>query len=322
MKKIIISAPIEFIPDLKVEMMNEFDCTFSYQANKKETINLLKKNQFEAWMVSPCPSYIIDGELMDSCPSLKIIATPSTGSNHINIDDSKKRGIEVYTLKGTKEVNQIHASSEFTFNLMISTIRKTPYAFQAVRNGRWRESESQFRGRELDGMHLGIVGYGRIGSNLARYASAFRMNIYAYDPYLKINDKNVSQEHNLYDMISKIDVLVVCVHLNDETFKMINDDVFNSLRKGAYFINTSRGEVVDENSLVRNLQNGKIYAAGIDVISDEMTGKKSEHPLIKYAQTHENLIITPHIAGLTYDSERKAQTAAYSAIKKILINSL
>ena len=168
-------------------------------------------------------------------------------------------------------------------------------------------------------MRLGIIGYGRIGSNLANYAHAFRMIIHAYDPYITINDAHVSQEYDLYEMATKIDVLVVCVHLNDETFKMIDDDVFGSLRDGTYFINTSRGDVIDEASLIRHLENGKILAAGIDVISDEMTGKKSEHPLIKYAQKQNNLIITPHIAGLTYDSERKAQTAAYVAINKKLI---
>ena len=101
---------------------------------------------------------------------------------------------------------------------------------------------------------------------------------------------------------------------------MINDDLFNNMKKGVYFINTSRGDVVDEDVFIKYLMNGKIKAAGVDVISDELTGDKNEHPLVKYAKSNDNLIITPHIAGLTFDSERKAQTAAYNAIKEFLID--
>ena len=87
------------------------------------------------------------------------------------------------------------------------------------------------------------------------------------------------------------------------------------MKDGVYFINTSRGEIVNEMDLITCLKNGKILAAGVDVISNEFTGDKNQNPLIQYAKEHDNLIITPHMAGLTYDSERKAQTATYEAIK-------
>ena len=90
------------------------------------------------------------------------------------------------------------------------------------------------------------------------------------------------------------------------------------MKDGVYFINTSRGDVVDETDLLNFLKNGKIEAAGLDVISDELKGDFNNHPLIDYAKKHDNLIITPHMAGLTYDSERKAQTASFHAIKDYL----
>ena len=317
-KKILITAPLEFLPVLKNRIAEEYSLTYAYGATEEEIIELLREQQFSAWMVSPCPTYFIGKKLVELCPTLRIIATPSTGSNHVDVNYLQQRGLGFFALKGTEVVDTIYASSEFTFNLLISVIRKTPYAFQAVLDGKWREVEHLYRGRELDGLTLGIIGYGRIGRNLSRYSQAFRMKILAYDPYVQISGSSVVQFDSLTEMLSKADVVAICVHLNDDTFHMVDDNLFKAMKDGVYFINTSRGDVVDEAAFIRNLQNGKILAAGVDVISDEYTGDKNYHPLIEYAKTHDNLIITPHIAGLTYDSERKAQTAAYEAIKQHL----
>jgi len=317
-KKLLVSAPMEFLPDLKEKMRKKYECTFAYQVGEKEISSILKSNDFDAWLVSPCPNFQIDGKIMDLCPSLNIISTPSTGSNHINLKDAIVRKIDIFSLKDSETVNTITASSEFTFNLMISTIRKTPYAFQGVKNGEWRESEGKYRGRELSGLTLGIIGFGRIGSNLARYSLAFRMIVLAYDPYVQISNPDVTQCNTLSELLPKVDVVVVCVHLNDETFGMIDGNIFEQMKDGVYFINTSRGDVVNETDFISYLMKDKILAAGVDVISDEFTGDKNSHPLIQYSKSHDNLIITPHIAGLTYDSERKAQMAAYEEIVNYL----
>jgi D-3-phosphoglycerate dehydrogenase / 2-oxoglutarate reductase len=317
-KKLLISAPVDFMPILKTEMLSEFDCTFSYGAGREETATKLKNHSFDAWLVSPCPTYKIEGKMIDLCPSLKIVATPSTGSNHLDVTYIEKKGIGFYCLRDTEIVNEIYASSEFTFNLMISTIRKTPFAFESVRKGQWRNVESSYRGRELNGLTLGVIGYGRIGGNMARYSRAFGMNIVSYDPYVIIENANVQQADSIDELLAVADVIVLCVHLNDETYRMVDTGLFEKMKHGVYFINTSRGDVVDEAALIKYLRNGKIEAAGLDVISEELTGNKDEHPLIRYARKHDNLIITPHMAGLTYDSELKAQTAAFHAIKDFL----
>jgi len=317
-KSILVTAPLDFLQDLKKQIENEFNCTYAYQAGKDETKKLLRENEFEGWLVSPCPTYLVNHEIMSCCPSLKIIATPSTGSNHIDIPDAEKNNIHVFALKGTDVIDNIFASSEFTFNLLISTIRNTPYSFNAVKEGNWRDIEEKFRGRELNGLKLGIIGFGRIGKNLAKYSNAFGMEIYAYDPYVKINSGYVDQQDNLNEMLEFCDAVAVCVHLNPETFKMINEDIFSRMKDGVFFVNTARGDVIDEQAFLKYLKNGKIKAAGVDVISDEYTTSKDDHPLINYCKENSNLIITPHIAGLTYDSERKAQSAAYEAIKKYI----
>ena len=315
-KKILISAPVDFLPELKKTIQDETNALFSYGADRDRIETLLKDNAFDGWMITPSPTYFIDREMLTLCPSLKIIATPSTGSNHIEVSYLQEKDIKLYTLKESDIVNKIYASSEYTFNLMISVVRKTPFAFQSVLKGKWREVEFDFRGRELHGLTIGIIGFGRIGSNLARYSLAFGMKIIAFDPYATIENHDVVQYNNINEMLPKADVVAVCVHLNQETYKMINDSVFSLMKDGVYFINTSRGDIVDENDFLKYLMNGKIEAAGVDVISDELTSDINDNILVKYARKEDNLIITPHIAGLTYDSERKAQTAAYNAIKK------
>ena len=307
---------MEFLSDLNEKMCSEFNCVFSYGNEREKTESLLKKHNFEAWMVSPCPTYFIDKQMLNLCPTLRIISTPSTGSNHIDVSFVRERGIELFTLRGTKTVEQIYASSEFTFNLIISTIRNTPFAFQSALEGNWRNVEVNYRGRELNGLSLGIIGYGRIGRNIAKYSNAFGMKISAYDPYVKVNTSFVNQIKSLDELLPHADVIVVCVHLNEETNGMIDGNIFSQMKDGVYFINTSRGDVINERDFITYLNNGKILAAGVDVISDEFNIDKDQHPLINYARNHKNLIITPHIAGLTYDSEEKAQKAAYEAIKR------
>jgi D-3-phosphoglycerate dehydrogenase len=315
---ILVSAPLDFLPELKERISDEMSLVYAYGAGEERTKGLLCNDSFDAWLVAPCPTYLINRAMIDSCPSLKIISTPSTGTNHIDVEHAESKGIRIFCLRGSGIVNKIYASSEFTFNLMISTIRKTPYAFRAVCEGRWRESEGLLRARELAGLTLGIIGFGRIGGNVAKYASAFGMRVLAYDPYKQVDNPDVVQEDALDDLLGEADVIVVCVHLNDETRGMINSCAFEKMKDGVYFINTSRGDVIDEGALLKFLDSGKIAAAGVDVISGEFSEGRNDHPLIRYARTHDNLIITPHIAGLTFDSERKAQTAAYEAIREYL----
>lgn len=318
--KILVSAPLDFLPELKQTITDEMSLVYAPEVNRAEIERLLVENDFAAWLVAPRPTYSIDREIIDLCPSLKIISTPSTGSDHLDLDYIKFRDIGFFSLKEADIVKEIFASSEFTFNLMISTIRNTPYAFRAACEGKWRTSLTVLRGRELNGLTLGIIGFGRIGSNLSRYALAFGMKVIIYDPYKKSDNPEIIQENSLDNLLAAADVISVSVHLNKKTYKMINDSVFGKMKNGVYFINTSRGDVVDEPALLRNLISGKIKAAGLDVIGNELTedNDKKDHSLIQYARRHQNLIITPHIAGLTFDSEKKAQTAAYRAVRKFL----
>ena len=135
-----------------------------------------------------------------------------------------------------------------------------------------------------------------------------------FDPYInKISDSRVNVCENLETLLKNSDIVAICVHLNSETKCMIGSNEIGQMKDGAFLINTSRGETIEEKALINALKSGKITAAGIDVVCEEHLLPKKENILINYAKSNENLIVTPHIAGLTIDSENKAQRAAYDA---------
>lgn len=300
----LVTTPTYFMPEMEKSLSRVFRCRFAPRADKDVVTDLIV--DAEVLICQPCPEYRIDSDVLKGASKLKVIASTSTGTNHIDTEYCKANNIEIVSLRYSHKVKSIVASSEFTFGLVLAVTRQIPQAFGNVKAGRWREDEDIFRGIELRGKTLGIIGYGRIGSNNARYARAFGMNVIAHDPHVTITNPDIWQLDNPYDVIRDADILLVCVHLDDSTLNMVNDYWFNCMKDGVYFINTSRGEVVDEAALLKNLKSGKVAAAGLDVISEEFTSDKNTHPVIEYARNNINLIVTPHIAGLTHDSERKA----------------
>ena len=201
---------------------------------------------------------------------------------------------------------------------MLSALKKIPKAISVVKSGHWRDEEDILRSKELFGKNLGIIGFGRIGSNLAKYAKAFNMNVYAYDPFKKINNKSIIQK-KFQDVLKIADILFVCVNLNDKTKNMINKNWFKQIKNGAVLINTSRGEVIVEKEIIKSLKSKKLSYAVTDVVSQEQSDI-SKNILVKYSKKNDNLIITPHVAGLTIESETKAAKQSYITLNKFFKN--
>jgi len=315
--RLLFSSPYYFFPKAIINHLNKkFEITYAHNASPSEVKKILPK--IEIWITSTCPSYVIDASFIKLAPRLKIIATPSTGTNHINLDYAPKMGITVLSLKKTKGVKNIYASSEFSFALMLATIKKLNKAMEATQCGAWRDKEHEFRNIELHGKTLGLIGFGRIGKNMAKYAKSFGMNVLAYDPFTKVKVPRVQQMSQLNDLLRKSDIVSVHCVLNEKTRGMFNKRCFDAMKKGSVFLNTSRGEIIDEEALIKSLKNGKLKAAAVDVISNEHVKNKKDHPLIQYSREHDNLFITPHIAGCTVDSEVKAITEIIQQIEQYL----
>ena len=249
----------------------------------------------------------IDRQMIDAGRRLKAIVTATTGLDHIDVEHARSCGIEVLSLHGeTDFLRTVSATAEHTWALLLGLHRRIPQAVASVMAGSW--DRDNFRGNELNGKRLGIVGLGRIGRKVARYGLAFDMEVAAYDPYVPDWPREVTRTSSLVDLLRRSDVLCLHAPLNQETFGMIGAGELALLPAGAILVNTSRGELIDETALVKGLERGHLGGAGLDFIIHERNQvKRRRSPLMGYARAYDNLLTTPHIGGATYESMAKTE---------------
>jgi len=244
----------------------------------------------------------VDAALLAQCPRLRLIATPSTGHDHLDVKAAKAQGIEILSLRGeTVFLNSVTATAELAWGLLLAAVRKLPAACAAANEGIW--ARDRFRGHQLSGKTLGILGFGRLGRMMADYAHAFRMPVIACEHTTDPLADGVRRV-DFDTLLRESDVLSIHVHLTEENRNLIDREAIKKMKPGAVLINTSRGAIVDEAALVDSLEGGHLLAAGVDVIDGEWDSDLYNHTIVAYARTHENLIITPHIGGVTLQSQR------------------
>jgi len=263
----------------------------------------------------------IDRLILDEAKRMKCIVTPTTGINHIDNKYAIELGIDIISLKGEVAfLQEISATAELTWGLLLSLLRDIPNSTQdVIKKGNWQRNN--FYGNELKNKTLGVIGYGRLGKMVARYGKAFNMPVIAYDRNKISKDKFV-KFMSLEDLVSKSDVITVHLSLNDETKNIINENIFNQMKDGAILINTARGEIIDEEAFLFAL-NSKRISAAIDVLADEISLDNNwlkKNKLVQYAKKNDNLIITPHIGGVTYESVEQANLFMIKKLEKYLSN--
>lgn len=238
-------------------------------------------------------------------PRCQIIVSGTTGLNHLDVNDLNLAGIKVLSLQGqTKFLESITATAEHTLALLLSLVRIIPAAHGSVLSGKW--DRDSFKGHEVSGKTIGIIGYGRLGKIVANYCHALQMRILVYDPFVPDIEKRYKQVTSMEYLLGNIDYLTLHIPLNQETKKIADNNFFSLLRQGAYLINTSRGELIDENALLSVLENGKLAGAALDVLCDEEFFVQ-ENRLVQYARKHNNLLLTPHVGGCTWESMSKCE---------------
>ncbi len=240
----------------------------------------------------------ITDAMVRNAPDLRIISTATTGSDHIERGVLDERGIPVRTLREDGELLfNLTPAAELSWALVLAAARRLPAAVTHVRDGLWVREE--FPGVMLNGKRMGIVGCGRIGSWMARYATAFGMEVVGHDPHRDELPDGI-RRMELAQLVATADVLSVHVHLTDETRGLLSASLLGQCKPGLILVNTSRGAVVDEAALLEGLENGRIGAAGLDVLDGEPEIER--HPLVAYAREHDNLLITPHCGGFSPDA--------------------
>jgi len=246
-------------------------------------------------------------KIIESAKKLKIIATATTGLDHIDLDYCDKRDIKVISLRGENEfLGKITGTAELAFGLILSLSRKIPQSFESVKIGEWKREK--FEGNTLFGKTLGIVGLGRLGKMMASFAGSFGMKVLACDPNIKnFEFKNCNAKKVKFrDLVANSDFISIHVHLNEQTENMFNIDVFRYMKKTAFLINTSRGKIVNEKHLLAALKRKQIAGYAADVLDGELdfNGICAGNALVEYSKKVYNVIIVPHIGGMTYESRK------------------
>jgi D-3-phosphoglycerate dehydrogenase len=202
--------------------------------------------------------------------------------------------------------------------LILALARNLPWAFDHVRKGGW--DRDQFRGRQLLGKTLGLIGFGRLGKIVAKYAKAFGQNVIAHDPYVppKVFKRLGVKRVDLKSLLKNSDIVSLHAAHTPETDKLLKEEHFRLMKPAAYFVNTARGEIIDENSLLKALQNKWIAGAALDVMTAERgdASHLRNNPLLRYSVTHNNLLIVPHLGGATFEAMQITEDFVADLVKK------
>jgi len=250
-------------------------------------------------------------KVIEAAPKLRVVGRAGVGVDNVDVEAATQRGIVVMN---TPSGNTI-STAELTFSMLMALARKIPQAHASMKAGEW--NRKAFQGVELYGKTLGILGMGRIGSEVARRAIAFGMQVLAYDPYLSLSRAKAMQvellEH-LEDIYSRADFITVHMPLSDETKNMLNAAAFAKMKKGARVLNCARGGIIHEADLYAAIKSGQVAGAALDVYEQEPLPK--EFPLRELPQ----VIMTPHLGASTEEAQENVGIEVAEAITDYLLN--
>lgn len=260
----------------------------------------------------------LDETFMKAATSLKFIARAGAGMENIDIAAAERAGI---ICVNAPEGNR-NAVAEHAMGLLLALFNNIVKADNEVRRGLWLREEN--RGIELEGKTISLIGFGNTGSTMARKLSGFNCRILAVDPYIKIDSSLFPyvEQVTLQHALAESQIISLHVPLTDETRYMVNTAFIETASQNFYLINTSRGKVVSIDALVKGLQSGKIIGAGLDVLEfesvsfenlSEGTIPESFSKLLEMPR----VVLSPHVAGWTYESHRKISEVLASKIKAI-----
>jgi D-3-phosphoglycerate dehydrogenase len=258
--------------------------------------------------------FTIDRSFLDAAKNLKFIGRVGAGLENINCDYAEEKGVYLIS---APEGNR-NAVGEHSLGMLLSLFNKLNKADREVRQGKWLREEN--RGLELDGKTVGLIGYGNMGKAFAKKLKGFDVDVLCYDIKPNIGDENAKQV-SLQELQEKVDVLSLHTPQTPLTVNMVNSEFINSFKKSFWLINTARGKSVVTKDLVEALRSGKILGAGLDVLEYEKSSFENLFTsdnlpkAFEYLVEAENVLLTPHIAGWTIESNIKLSQTIVDKIK-------
>lgn len=277
-----------------------FQCDLFWDKSKEELIKILP--QYHGIVIRS--KFKITKEIIDTSINLKCIGRVGAGMENIDVEYATLKGVKcVSAPEGNRDAVADHA-----LGMLLMLLNNLKRADNEVRSGIWKRAEN--RGIEISGKTIGIIGYGNMGSEFAKRLQGFDCKILAYDKYKLNFGNNYVTEATLNDIFEQTDILSIHTPLTTETEYLLNSNFFSSFKKNIYIINTARGKCLKTSDLVENIKNGKILGACLDVLEYETSSFENiditELPYpMQYLINAQNVILTPHIAGWTHESNYK-----------------
>ena len=306
-KKILIADHLHPTFKEEAEKMG-FECDVQPMISREETIAILS----EYAGIAIRTKFQIDREIIDAGKNLKVIARAGAGMD--NVDE------EYAILKGIKCINgpegNRDAVAEHVIGMLLSLLNNLNVADDEVRHGIWNREGN--RGYELKGKTVAIIGYGNTGQMLARKLSGFEAKVIAYDKYKTGFSDAFAQEVSMEQVVKEADILSFHIPLTFETRQLLNEEYLFHFKKQILLLNASRGEVVNTRAVLNGLKNGKISAAGLDVLELEKFPALAEQEWFAELSENKKVILSPHIAGWTHESYRKISEVLAQKLKVLI----
>ena len=255
--------------------------------------------------------FLVDKEVLDHAPRLKFIARAGAGMD--NIDEEQALSKDIICLNAP-EGNR-DAVAEHTIAMLLSLRNNLFKGDREIRNGIWDREGN--RGWELKGKTVGIIGYGNTGRCLARKLSGFEVTVLAYDKYHRGFSDNLARESDLNEIKSRADVLSLHIPLTSQTRQMVNDDFLSGFKKPLFFLNTSRGEIVNAEAVLKTIKNGRLLGAGLDVLEVEKFPQLEAQNWFEDLRREGRIILSPHVAGWTFESYQKISEVLIEKLKNL-----
>jgi D-3-phosphoglycerate dehydrogenase len=287
-KKIVNLEPKLFSNKAKKILVKNFD----YIECNDNLIDVKKQIKSADIIISRF-KYKLDKKLLSDSKKLKYIVSATTGLDHIDLNYIRIKNIEVFSLKNQlKFLKKIKSSSEHTWALLLALLKQIPQSFEAVKKYNW--DRYSFLNTNLFKKKIGIIGLGRNGKNIYRYAKSFEMEVLTFDK----KDK----KEKLKKIFKISDIVILTIELNNNTKNIINTDLLNLVKKKFYLINTSRAEIINQKHLIAKIKKNKNFYFATDFLQfNKKLLVPSSKKIIELTKSNQ-ILITPHIAGASLES--------------------
>jgi D-3-phosphoglycerate dehydrogenase / 2-oxoglutarate reductase len=307
MEKILISDPLSEEGVNILKKVKKFQIDEKFDLSPDELKKEIKK--YDALIIRSGTQ--VTKDIVANAKKLKVIGRAGIGVDNIDVEAASLRGIVVMNAPGGNTIS----TAEHTFSLILALSRNIPQANASLKLNKW--DRKKFMGTQLFGKTIGIIGMGRIGTEVAKRALSFGMKVVAFDPYMseeKLKDLKV-EVASFNTLLAKADYITVHTPKTEETTHMIGKDEFKKMKKGVRIINCARGGIIDEKSLLEAIKKGRVAGAALDVYEGK---SPADNPLIKL----DNVVATPHLGASTEEAQVSVAIDIANQVKDALLNKV